>query len=148
MRGASPQRPEVLGHWVPLGEALLCSATLGLRNNCLPLGHYRIPVGVCHPRQHLVRGFLDTRVGTMELARRLGRHLTQQITVSHVLYSMINQIRTHIMPPIFNHLRYLHHPRRSPGNVLKLRFRLDLDGFPTLSPPAIDADTASIVAFF
>src|SRR5262249_55983246 len=70
------------------GESLLCRLALGARKR--GRSHQALPLGLREPLQDLVHGVLHPGVRTVELARRLRRHLAQQVAIGQVAHRGVN----------------------------------------------------------
>jgi hypothetical protein len=79
------QKEGISGDGSPLkkraAELILGSPPLTF-GNVFRLGYYFLPIRACNPMQDFVHGFLNTRIGLMELPRSLGCKLAKHITVS------------------------------------------------------------------
>jgi len=54
-----------------------------------------LPIGIGNTMEHLVCSVLNTRVGLVELPRRLRSQLTQRVTVAQSMHCLKNQFRPH-----------------------------------------------------
>src|SRR5262245_29396449 len=61
----------------------------------LRLGKHSLALRGGNAIQHFIHGFLNAGVGLVKFARRLGRELTQHVTVAQSMQRFENTIRTH-----------------------------------------------------